>query len=137
MPKYTQEEPRLIKYFSQIVQQLFPIVQIYVKSMSRMKGTRKKDFSDSEVYMTWLKIVLCPPCRPPSQKKKKVSQSNISNVLFLDDRNFMILLRAVMKIYQVSDIFPNDLRGTRLTVEIEEAGRFSSFELKRNCVGGG
>ena len=49
----------------------------------------------------------------------------------------MILLRAVLKIYQVSDIFPNDLRGTRLTVEIEEAGRFSSFELKRNCVGGG
>merc|ERR1712004_504080 len=57
MPKYTQEEPRLIKYFSQIVQQLFPIAQIYVKSMSRMKGTRKKDFSDSEVYMTRLKIV--------------------------------------------------------------------------------
>ena len=71
MPKYTQEEPRLIKYFSQIVQQLFPIVQIYVKSMSRMKGTSKKDFSDSEVYMTWLKIVLCPPCPPPSQKKEK------------------------------------------------------------------
>ena len=73
MPKYTQEEPRLIKYFSQIVQQLFPIVQIYVKSMSRMKSTRKKDFSDSEVYMTRLKIVLCPPRPPPSQKKKKVS----------------------------------------------------------------
>ena len=132
LPKYTQEEPRLIKYFSQIVRQLFPIVQIYVKSMSRMKGTRKKDFSDSEVYMTRLKIVLCPPRPPPSQKRNQ-----ISNVLFLDDRNFMILLRAVLKIYQVSHIFPNDLRGTRLTVEIEEAGRFSSFELKRNCVGGG
>ena len=79
--------------------------------MSRMKSTRKKDFSDSEVYMTRLKIVLCPPARLPPKKRKKF-HNQISNVLFLDDRNFMILLRAVMKIYQVSDIFPNDLRGT-------------------------
>ena len=57
-------------------------------------------------------MVLCLPRPPPSQKKEKKSHNQIPNVLFLDDINFKILLRAVLKIYQVSDIFPNDLRGT-------------------------
>ena len=57
-------------------------------------------------------MVLCLPRPPPPPKKENKFHNQISNVLFLDDTNFMILLRAEMKIYQVSDIFPNDLRGT-------------------------